>query len=76
MNPSNRTFQAVRSSRRLLSLAVGAGLFAATLASAAPPAGTVIGNQAAATYTDASAVSRTATSNTVTTVVQQVGRLP
>jgi trimeric autotransporter adhesin len=39
---------------------------------AAPPAGTNIGNQAAATYTDASAVSRTATSNTVNTVVQQV----
>jgi trimeric autotransporter adhesin len=39
---------------------------------AAPPAGTNIGNQAAATYTDASAISRTATSNTVNTIVQQV----
>ncbi len=39
---------------------------------AAPPAGTNIGNQAAATYTDASAVSRNATSNTVNTIVQQV----
>jgi trimeric autotransporter adhesin len=39
---------------------------------AAPLAGTTIGNQAAATYTDGSAISRTATSNTVNTVVQQV----
>jgi trimeric autotransporter adhesin len=39
---------------------------------AAPPAGTNIGNQAAATYTDASTLSRTATSNTVNTIVQQV----
>jgi uncharacterized repeat protein (TIGR01451 family) len=35
-------------------------------------AGTTIGNQAAATYTDASAIQRTATSNTVITIVQQV----
>ncbi len=41
-------------------------------AHAAPLAGTTIGNQAAATYTDGSAISRTATSNTVNTVVQQV----
>lgn len=40
--------------------------------SAAPPANTSIGNQASATYTDASNTQRTATSNTVTTVVQQV----
>jgi trimeric autotransporter adhesin len=39
---------------------------------AAPLAGTTIGNQAAATYTDASSIPRTATSNTVNTVVQQV----
>src|ERR1700722_17111095 len=38
-------------------------------------AGTTIGNQASATYTDASSVSRTATSNIVTTVVQQVASL-
>ncbi len=48
---------------------------ASSLAIAAPPAGTPIGNQAAATYTDASAVTRTATSNTVTTIVQQVAAL-
>lgn len=39
---------------------------------AAPLAGTVISNQAAATYTDGSAIQRTSTSNTVTTIVQQV----
>jgi trimeric autotransporter adhesin len=41
-------------------------------AHAAPAAGTVIGNQAAATYTDASGTARTSTSNTVTTTVAQV----
>lgn len=44
-------------------------------ASTAAPAGTVIGNQASATYSDASQVSRTVTSNTVITTVQQVGSL-
>ena len=39
---------------------------------AAPPAGTTIGNQATATYLDASSTSRTVTSNLVTTIVQQV----
>jgi uncharacterized repeat protein (TIGR01451 family) len=39
---------------------------------AAPPAGTPIGNQASATYLDASNTARTATSNLVTTIVQQV----
>ena len=39
---------------------------------AAPPAGTSIGNQATATYLDASSTSRTVTSNLVTTIVQQV----
>lgn len=42
---------------------------------AAPLAGTVISNQAAATYTDGSAIQRTATSNTVTTIVQQVSAM-
>lgn len=41
-------------------------------AHAAPSAGTVIGNQAAATYTDASGTARSSTSNTVTTTVAQV----
>ncbi len=41
-------------------------------AAAAPPAGTTIGNQATATYLDATSTTRTATSNLVTTIVQQV----
>jgi len=40
--------------------------------SAAPPAGTSIGNQASATYTDSSNTPRTATSNVAITIVQQV----
>lgn len=40
---------------------------------AAPAANSIIGNTATASYTDASLVARTATSNTVQTVVQQVG---
>ncbi len=48
-------------------------VFAASKANAqAPPAGTPIGNQASATYLDASSTSRTVTSNLVTTIVQQV----
>lgn len=45
---------------------------ASTVASAAPPAGTIIGNQATATYNDATATPRTATSNLVQTTVSQV----
>ena len=41
-------------------------------AHAAPPANTPIGNQASATYLDATSTSRTVTSNLVTTIVQQV----
>lgn len=52
-------------------------LFAALLCvsmaqAASPPAGTSIGNQASATYTDDTSTTRTVTSNTVTTIVQQV----
>ena len=43
-----------------------------SLESAAPPAGTSIGNQASATYTDSSNTPRTATSNVAITIVQQV----
>jgi uncharacterized repeat protein (TIGR01451 family) len=47
--------------------------FAAILSqAAAPPANTSIGNQASATYTDAGNTQRTATSNTVVTIVQQI----
>ena len=42
---------------------------------APPPAGTTISNQASATYTDGSGVSRTVTSNVVQTTVQQVASL-
>jgi len=43
-----------------------------TTQSAPPPAGTSIGNQASATYTDSSNTQRTATSNVAITIVQQV----
>ncbi|MFT4173637.1 MAG: hypothetical protein QM639_13815 [Rhodocyclaceae bacterium] len=45
------------------------------VAHAAPPAGTSIGNQASATYSDASQVVHTVTSNSVVTIVQQVATL-
>ncbi|MDX2111103.1 MAG: hypothetical protein SFY80_12770 [Verrucomicrobiota bacterium] len=54
----------------LLGLAALAGTINAF--AAAPLAGTAIGNQASATYTDDSGATRTATSNTVITIVQQV----
>jgi uncharacterized repeat protein (TIGR01451 family) len=44
----------------------------ATSASAITPAGTVIGNQATATYVDSTGTTRTATSNLVQTTVSQV----
>src|SRR5947208_93430 len=50
-------------------------LLAPSTATAQTAAGTAIGNQASATYTDSSSVSRTATSNVVTTIVQQVASL-
>src|SRR5215831_1970391 len=50
-------------------------LLISTRAEAQTAAGTAIGNQASATYTDSSSVSRTATSNVVTTIVQQVASL-
>jgi len=54
-------------------MAVAIGGFSASAFAAAPAANSLIGNTATATYTDASLVNRTATSNTVQTVVQQVG---
>lgn len=49
-------------------------LWLATPAAAAlPPAGSIIGNQASATYTDFSGQSKSATSNLVETTVTQVG---
>lgn len=54
-------------------MAVAMGGFSAGAFAAAPAANSLIGNTATATYTDASLVNRTATSNTVQTIVQQVG---
>jgi uncharacterized repeat protein (TIGR01451 family) len=59
----------------LLSVLAIAVLLAPIGAQAQTAAGTSIGNQASATYTDSSSVSRTATSNVVTTIVQQVASL-
>jgi trimeric autotransporter adhesin len=55
-------------------LSLGALLLGASFAAQAapPPAGTQIGNQASATYTDASNTARSVTSNVVIAVVQQV----
>ncbi len=67
--------------KRLLSRALGALLLAGAIGSvpttafAAPAAGTAIGNQASASYTDASNTPRTVTSNVVTAIVQQVASL-
>lgn len=58
--------------QRALAIAIGMAAAHGMQAYAATPAGTSITNQASATYLDASSVSRTATSNTVVTVVQQV----
>lgn len=54
--------------------ALGATAFVAP-AAAAPPAGATIGNQASASYLDATATVRTVTSNLVNTIVQQVASL-
>ena len=67
--------------KRHLARAIGAlalvGIFATAPAPAfaAPAAGTAIGNQASASYTDASNTPRTVTSNVVTAIVQQVASL-
>jgi trimeric autotransporter adhesin len=58
----------------VLALFLGLALWSAgPVAAAPPPAGSVIGNQAAATYTDLSGQTKTATSNQVETTVLQVG---
>jgi len=71
MNPL-RTAGVIRRHMWSVSLGVTCLLGLAAGAPAAPPAGTPIGNQASATYLDASNTARTATSNLVTTIVQQV----
>lgn len=63
---------------RIPSLLLAVALVAASAALpvfAAAPAGSQIGNQASATYADGAAVTRTVTSNTVITTVQQVASL-
>ena len=50
-------------------------LFAGAGHAASPLAGTSIGNQASATYVDGSAVTRSVSSNVVSTIVQQVAAL-
>ncbi len=62
--------------RAAAALALAAvGTLGALQVAAAPAAGTAIGNQASATYTDASSTPRTVTSNVVTAIVQQVASL-
>lgn len=62
-----------RALRALRTVALGAAVLGlAPMAQAAPAAGTSIGNQASATYTDASSTVRTVTSNLVVAIVQQV----
>lgn len=63
--------KALRVASAALAIAA-AGLVPVSQAQAAPAAGTVIGNQASATYTDGSGASRTTTSNLVQTTVSQV----
>jgi len=72
MNFSSRMFKSCSYFGVIAMFAIVAMLSQPSQAFAAPVAGTVIGNQAAATYTDGSNAPRTATSNTVNTTVQQV----
>jgi len=75
LQPTARAHRAVRLVRTCAAGILAAATilaFAADRAHAQPPAGTSIGNQATASYLDASSTSRTVTSNLVTTIVQQV----
>ena len=64
-----------RHTRRVIALAIATAGAYGTQAIAATAAGTSITNQASATYMDSTLTSRTATSNTVVTVVQQVASI-
>src|SRR5689334_16081548 len=76
MNEQNKvTGLSVRSLSKVVVLAICVFALALSAMGQTPSAGTKIGNQASATYTDASNVGRTATSNAVYTVVQQVASL-
>ena len=78
MNAMKHTYNTLTSA--LMRMFVGLFVVAAigmftpdnALAQTAPDAGTLIGNQASATYDDAGGNSRTVTSNVVNTIVQQV----
>lgn len=74
INPTRRLRHHLSQATGALALAA-AVLMAPSPAFAAPAAGTAIGNQASATYTDASNAPRTVTSNVVTAIVQQVASL-
>ena len=75
-NPSHAIGTTVRLVVAMLVLAIGmVNPFVIEDAEAAPAAGTIIGNQASATYTDGTNVSRTATSNVVQTTVAQKASL-
>jgi uncharacterized repeat protein (TIGR01451 family) len=69
---AGRTLNFARRAALTAALACVLALAGAHGALAAPPAGTTIGNQASATYLDATSTSRTVTSNLVNTIVQQV----
>ena len=61
-------------SRNLINyLMVFLTLISSSVSAQAPAAGTIIKNQATATYKDSSGIEQTATSNLVETVIQQVG---
>lgn len=73
---TNKTSTMLSKASRLvglfLVLGVLMGLSSSDVFAQVPPANTTIGNQASATYTDGGGNSRSVTSNTVETVVQQV----
>jgi uncharacterized repeat protein (TIGR01451 family) len=74
MTPSSRLASASRQLWRGLAALAASFLIGSVGALAAPaPANTVIGNQASASYQDASGNAQVATSNLVQTTVQQVG---
>ncbi len=77
IEPGRRLVRALCAMARPLGAMALAGTMAlmANPVLAAPAAGTSIGNQASASYTDASNTPRTVTSNMVTAIVQQVASL-
>lgn len=78
MNLASLSLPSFSASRQLVSALLAFFLILSLVAPAfavPPPAGTSIGNQASASYTDGSGASRSVTSNTVTTIVQQVASL-